>query len=138
MREQTYSQNWPAPSEGKAIGSWTSPILQYLLDGVLPEDPKEAKRVKQEAANYTIVLGQLYKQEFLQPLLKYVEPGDMKYILREIHEGYCGHHIKDKTLAQKVVRAGFFWPSVIKDSMQLVKNCSKCQVHTDFHQAAPL
>ncbi|XP_025625375.1 uncharacterized protein [Arachis hypogaea] len=41
--------------------SWTHPILQYLLNGTLPEDPKEAKRTKREAANYTVVSGQLYK-----------------------------------------------------------------------------
>ncbi|XP_025664847.1 uncharacterized protein [Arachis hypogaea] len=117
--------------------SWTSPILQYLLDGVLPEDPKEANRVKREAANYTVILGQLYKRRFSQSLLKCVEPEDMEYILRKIHEGNCGHHIEGKTLAQKVVRARYVWPSVIKVSMQQVKNCSKCQIHADFHQAAP-
>ncbi|XP_016172842.1 uncharacterized protein LOC107615265 [Arachis ipaensis] len=117
--------------------SWTSPILQYLLNGVLPEDPKEAKQIKREAANYTIVTGQLYKRGFSQPLLKCVEPEDTEYILREIHEGCCSHHIEGKTLAHKVIRAGYFWPSVIKDSMRMVKKCSKCQMHTDFHQAAP-
>ncbi|XP_072071890.1 uncharacterized protein [Arachis hypogaea] len=70
-------------------GSWTYPILQYLLDGTLPEDPKGEKRTKREAANYTVVAGQLYKRRFSQPLLKCVEPGNTEYILREIHEGLC-------------------------------------------------
>ncbi|XP_016166886.1 uncharacterized protein LOC107609420 [Arachis ipaensis] len=118
-------------------GSWTYPILQYLLKGTLPEDPKEEKRTKREAANYTVVEGQLYKRRFSQPLLKCVEPGDTEYILREIHEGCCGHHVGGKTLAQKVIRAGYFWPTVIRDSVQLVKNCDKCQRHANIHQAAP-
>ncbi|XP_025684998.1 uncharacterized protein [Arachis hypogaea] len=107
-------------------GSWTYPILQYLLNGTLPKDSKEAKRIKREAANYTVITGQLYKRGFSQPLLKCVEPGDMEYILCEIYEGCCSHHIGGKTLAQKVIRARYFWPSVIQDSMQLVKSCSKC------------
>ncbi|XP_072054885.1 uncharacterized protein [Arachis hypogaea] len=74
-------------------GSWTYPILQYLLKETLPKDPKEEKRTKREAANYTVVAGQLYKRGFSQPLLKCVEPGDTEYILREIHEGCCGHHV---------------------------------------------
>ncbi|XP_057734463.1 uncharacterized protein LOC130949870 [Arachis stenosperma] len=118
-------------------GSWTYPILQYLLKRTLPEDPKEEKRTKREAANYTVVAGQIYKRGFLQPLLKCVEPGDTEYILREIHEGCCGHHVGGKTLAQKIIRAGYFWPTVIRDSMQLVKNCDKCQRHANIHQAAP-
>nr|XP_025640564.1 uncharacterized protein LOC112735215 [Arachis hypogaea] len=94
-------------------GSWTYSILQYLLNGALPPDPKEEKRIKREAANYTIVAGQLYKRGFSQPLLKCIEPENTEYILREIHEGCCGHHVGGKTLAQKVIRAGYFWPTVI-------------------------
>nr|XP_025652340.1 uncharacterized protein K02A2.6-like [Arachis hypogaea] len=118
-------------------GSWTYPILQYLLNGALPPDPKEEKRIKREAANYTIVAGQLYKRGFSQPLLKCIEPENTEYILREIHEGCCGHHVEGKTLAQKVIRAGYFWPTVIRDSIQIVKNCDKCQRHANIHQAAP-
>nr|XP_025647775.1 uncharacterized protein LOC112742761 [Arachis hypogaea] len=118
-------------------GSWTYPILQYLLEGTLPPDPKEEKRIKREAANYTIVAGQLYKRGFSQPLLKCIEPENTEYILREIHEGCCGHHVGGKTLAQKVIRAGYFWPTVIRDSIQIVKNCDKCQRHANIHQAAP-
>ncbi|XP_025664382.1 uncharacterized protein [Arachis hypogaea] len=55
--------------------SWTYPILQYLLNRTLPEDPKEGKRIKREAAGYTVVAGQLYKRGFSQPLLKCIEPG---------------------------------------------------------------
>ncbi|XP_072066966.1 uncharacterized protein [Arachis hypogaea] len=88
-------------------GSWTYPILQYLLNGTLPEDPKEEKWTKKKAANYTVIAGQLYKRGFSQPL------------------------------AQKIIRAGYFWPTVIRDSMQLVKNCDKCQRHANIHQAAP-
>ncbi|XP_072054907.1 uncharacterized protein [Arachis hypogaea] len=56
--------------------SWTYPIWQYLRDGILPPDPKEERRIKREAANYTIIAGQLYKRGFSQPLLKCVEPGN--------------------------------------------------------------
>nr|XP_025685253.1 uncharacterized protein LOC112786044 [Arachis hypogaea] len=118
-------------------GSWTHPILQYLLEGTLPPDLKEGKRIKREAANYTSVAGQLYKRGFSQPLLKCIEPGDTEYILREIHEGCCRHHVGGKTLAQKVIRAGYFWPTIIRDSIQIVKNCDKCQRHANIHQAAP-
>nr|XP_029145858.1 uncharacterized protein LOC114924745 [Arachis hypogaea] len=117
--------------------SWTYPILQYLLDGTLPPDPKEERRIKREAANYSIIAGQLYKRGFSQPLLKCIEPGDTEYILREIHEGCCGHHIGGKTLAQKIIRASYFWPTIIRDSIQLTKSCDKCQRHAYIHQAAP-
>ncbi|XP_016168924.1 uncharacterized protein LOC107611524 [Arachis ipaensis] len=117
--------------------SWTTPILQYLLNGVLPKDPKEANRVKREVVNYTIITGQLYKRGFSQPLLKCIETGDTEYILHEIHEGCCSHHIGGRTLAQKIIRAGYFWPSIIRDSIQTVRNCDKCQKHSNYHKATP-
>ncbi|XP_072090523.1 uncharacterized protein [Arachis hypogaea] len=83
-------------------GSWTYPILQYLLKGTLPKDPKKEKRTKKEGANYTVIAGQLYKRGFSQPLLKCVEPRDTEYILCEIHEGYCATTSEVKPLPKKL------------------------------------
>ena len=40
--------------------SWITPIMRYLLNGVLPSDSVSAKRLAKEALYYTIVGGQLY------------------------------------------------------------------------------
>ena len=37
--------------------NWMIPIVQYLLNGVLPNDPVEAKRLVKEASYYTIIGG---------------------------------------------------------------------------------
>ncbi|XP_016192417.1 uncharacterized protein LOC107633289 [Arachis ipaensis] len=72
---------------------------EYLTTGDLPEDPKEAKYLKRDATKYTTIVGQLYKRGLSQPLLKCIKLGQTDYILREIHEGCCGHHVRGKTLA---------------------------------------
>nr|KYP52415.1 Pro-Pol polyprotein [Cajanus cajan] len=48
---------------------------------------------------------------------------------REVHEGICGSHSGGRTLAMKVLRAGFFWPTLKSDCMQFVKRCLSCQRH---------
>ncbi|XP_072080964.1 uncharacterized protein [Arachis hypogaea] len=45
----------------------------------------------------------------------------MDYVLREVYEEYCGHHIGGNALARKLVRAGYYWPSMMADSKEFVK-----------------
>jgi hypothetical protein len=61
------------------------------------------------------------------PFLKCVFKEEGEYILREIHEGVCGNHSGARVLAHKEVRAGFYWPNITRDSMQIVKTCDNCQ-----------
>ncbi|XP_016171884.1 uncharacterized protein LOC107614166 [Arachis ipaensis] len=92
------------------------PIIDFLEKARLPSDDKLAKMIRREAAKYAIIQGQLFKKEISQPLLKCLHPNQTDYVLREVHEGCCGHHIGGKALARKLIRAGYYWPSMMKDS----------------------
>ena len=35
--------------------------------------------------------------------------------MREVHEGIFGNHSGLRSLAQKLVRAGYYWPTMQKD-----------------------
>ncbi|XP_072066705.1 uncharacterized protein [Arachis hypogaea] len=83
------------------------------------------------------IQGQLFKRGLNQPLLKCLHPDQTDYVLREVHEGCCGHHIGGKALARKLVRARYYWPSMMTDSKAFVKKCKKCQENTNFHKAPP-
>ncbi|XP_072058250.1 uncharacterized protein [Arachis hypogaea] len=100
--------------------SWMDPITNILENGKLPDDEKEAKALRREAAKYAIIQGQLFKKRLNQPLLKCLHPNQTDYILREVHEGCCGHHIGGKALARKLIRAGYYWPSMMMDSKEFV------------------
>ena len=39
----------------------------------------------------------------------------------------CGNHAASKTLVGKAFRAGFYWPTALKDVEILVRQCKKCQ-----------
>ncbi|XP_015957282.1 uncharacterized protein LOC107481513 [Arachis duranensis] len=72
-----------------------------------------------------------------QSLLKCLNDQQTIYVLPKVHESYFGHHLVEKLLAQKVVRAGYYWPTLIKDAMKYVKKCDRCQQHSNLHQAPP-
>ncbi|XP_015936371.1 uncharacterized protein LOC107462306 [Arachis duranensis] len=104
----------------KSSPSWLDPITNFLELGKLPDDKKAAKTLRREAARYAIIQGQLFRKGLSQPLLKCLHPNQTDYVLREVHEGCCGHHIGGKTLARKLIRAGYYWPSMMKDSREFV------------------
>ena len=80
------------------------PIWDYLLDGTLLSDPKEASKLRTRSARFTIHQGTLYKQGFSTPILKCVGNEDANYVLREVHEGIGGNHVGARTLAAKTLR----------------------------------
>ncbi|XP_065635254.1 uncharacterized protein LOC136069991 [Quercus suber] len=107
--------------------SWMTPIMSFLQDGHLPQDADEARKIKKRAARFTILNDTLYKRGFSMPYLRCVDEGEAEYILREVHEGICGDHAGPRSLVRKIMRAGYFWPTMQKDASRFVKKCDKCQ-----------
>ena len=57
-----------APIESEP--SWMDPIWDYLIDGRLPDDLKEAFKIRTRSARFTNHRGSLYKRGFFTPILK--------------------------------------------------------------------
>ncbi|XP_074323812.1 uncharacterized protein LOC141660721 [Apium graveolens] len=107
--------------------NWMTPYIAYLKDGTLPEDQNKARYLKYKAARFFLEDNQLYRRTFSAPTLKCVDPDEADYCLREVHEGICGDHLAAKALVYKVIRQGYYWPTIHADSVAYVKKCSKCQ-----------
>ncbi|XP_017438203.1 uncharacterized protein LOC108344251 [Vigna angularis] len=90
----------------------------------------DAKKV----ARYLLIGEDLYKRGLSSPLLKCISLEEAEYVMRELHEGVCGMHTGQRALRARVIRAGYFWPTVETDSKEFVKKCLKCQEHgRNFH-----
>ena len=80
--------------------SWMDPLIAYLQDDCLPQDPKAANVIKRKASRYWLSKeGNLYKRSFSGPYLLCVHPNLVDDLLFEIHEGICGSHIGGRSLA---------------------------------------
>ncbi|KAL0396359.1 UNVERIFIED_CONTAM: Transposon Ty3-G Gag-Pol polyprotein [Sesamum calycinum] len=118
---------------------WKDTIEAYLTMGSLPADRKEARTIRTRATRFTMIRGELYKRGFSQPYLKCLDPERAEYVLKEIHEESCGNHSGGRSLAGKILRQGYFWPSIQKDAMDMVRCCQKCQEHVNItHTPAAL
>ncbi|GKV32747.1 hypothetical protein SLEP1_g41332 [Rubroshorea leprosula] len=111
--------------------SWTIPLINYLQSGELPEDQSTAKVIRRRAAHFTLVDNQLYKRASSMPLLRCLTPYEAEYAVREVHEGVCGTHIGGKTLARKLLRHGYYWPTMVEDALNYVKKCPTGQFNAD-------
>ncbi|GKV43001.1 hypothetical protein SLEP1_g50348 [Rubroshorea leprosula] len=111
--------------------SWTTPLINYLQSGEIPEDPSASKLIRRRAAHFTLIDNQLYKRAASMPLLRCLTPYEAEYAVREVHEGVCGTHIGGKTLARKLLRHGYYWPTMVEDAQNYVKKCSTCQFNAD-------
>ena len=97
------------------------PIWDYLIEGLLPNDPKEASKLRTKSSRFTVLRGSLYKRGFFTPILKCIVGKDADYVLREVHEGVCGNHIRARALAEKALRQGYYWPTMLTDATELVR-----------------
>ena len=47
--------------------------------------------------------------------------------MREVHEGICRNHSRARSLVHKLIRDGYYWPTMLTDAQAYVKNYDKCQ-----------
>src|SRR3954466_4281723 len=102
---QTPDNTSPTAVEGPA---WTRPFLRFLIDGTLPQDITEARRISRRSKAFTVINRKLYKRSITQILQKSIDKEDGKALLLEIHDGTCGHHSSSRVLVSKAFRAGFY------------------------------
>jgi len=104
--------------------NWMTPIIQYLEDGTCK--PEEAQTMKQQCARYTMINEDLYRRGYSTLHLKCITSEQAEYVLTEIHQGVWKNHSGAWKMASKVLRAGYYWPTVQGDCAY-VKKCTKCQ-----------
>ena len=74
-------------------------IMKYLKTGELPENGKQTHRLRIQAACFTLINDQIYRQSFGGAYLKYLSKSEAKYVLAKLYEGICGNHPGERTLA---------------------------------------
>jgi Integrase zinc binding domain len=59
---------------------------------------------------------------------KCISEDEIPYVLFHFHSSPCGGHTSTDKTAAKVLQAGFFWPTLLKDVRNYVMACDKCQL----------
>nr|GEZ95655.1 reverse transcriptase domain-containing protein [Tanacetum cinerariifolium] len=108
---------------------WMTPLVEYLTKGTLSAKIKKASGIKIKARRYIMVNDVLYRKSFLEPWLRCVSPTQAEYVVKEIHEGSCSMHSDPRSVVEKAIRSGYYWPTMHKDARNIIRKCDDCQTH---------
>ncbi|CAN1313102.1 Transposon Tf2-8 polyprotein [Linum perenne] len=112
---------------------WRTPIRAFIETDALPADRALATKVRRRAARCILLDGEMYRKSSAGPYLRCLNDEEASFTLREIHQGVCGMHIGAKSLEKNVLLQGYYWPTIRRDSEELVKRCHKCQLFANTH-----
>ncbi|XP_057746654.1 uncharacterized protein LOC130965914 [Arachis stenosperma] len=108
---------------------WRKPFVHYLQTGQIPDDVQNKRKFKRRVSFYTLLGYELYKRGFTRPLLKCLDTTDAKLAMDEVHEGVCGTRIGGQSLASKILRASYYWPTLQQDCIHKVQHFDHYQCH---------
>uniref|UniRef100_A0A2N9FG65 Integrase catalytic domain-containing protein n=1 Tax=Fagus sylvatica TaxID=28930 RepID=A0A2N9FG65_FAGSY len=66
---------------------WRTPFLEYLLEGILPSNPKDVYRLKRLALRYFVEGGILFRKGFHGEPLRCLSLSESQMVMKETHAG---------------------------------------------------
>ncbi|GJV06749.1 reverse transcriptase domain-containing protein [Tanacetum coccineum] len=109
--------------------NWMTPIIKCLEEGIWPADENEARTLRMKISQYVMEEGVMFKKSYLSPMLRCVGPLQENYIIREVHEGACRMHTGSRSVVAKIMRQGYYWPTMYQDTKEEIEKCDSCQIH---------
>jgi hypothetical protein len=86
--------------EPDPLTDWRTPYLDYLLRNMLQIDKIEARWLACRAMSFVIIEGEIYKRSHTKILQRCIPIEQGKLLLKDIHDGVCGHHATPRTLVR--------------------------------------
>ena len=96
-------QHIPSHEESYAMftsNDWRIPFLEYLIEGILPDNQDEAYLLKRMATRYFVEGGILFRKGFNGEPLRCLGTPEAQSIMQEVHANECGNHQGKKRLLQ--------------------------------------
>ena len=116
---------------------WRTPLMEYLAQGILPTNRALAHQLKKLTVRYFLQNKILFKKGYNWDPLRCLRPKKAREVVKEVHSGDCGSHPGKRRLYKQLLLLGYYWPTMKKDSEELVKTCHACQVLRDVIHTHP-
>ena len=82
---------------------------------MLPEDEILARQIQRRSKAFAIINMELYKRSVTGIFQRCIDSDEGKILLKDIHQGECGHHASSRAIVGKAFRHGFYWPTALQD-----------------------
>jgi len=121
---------------------WYAGIVEFLTTQKLPGDwtKEDRRKVRVNSRHFAVVGHRLFRRGADGLLRRCVSEVEVPSILAACHDSACGGHFSGQLTGQKILRAGYFWPTLFKDAHDYVKRCDACQryARNDLRMEMPL
>ena len=107
---------------------WYANIVNYLVTGQIPSQwtSQQKRKFLVDIKKYYFDDPYLFKYCSDQ-LLRCVSNDDQIGVLTFCHSEACGGHFSARKTMDKILQAGFYWPTLFKDCFDFFKTCTRCQ-----------
>jgi hypothetical protein len=118
---------------------WYEDILIYLQTMKCPTSSSrdDHRCICHQAKNYLIIDDTLYRRGVHCILRRCLTHEEAVIVLNDFHTKAYGGHFSGLETTQKILRAGYFWPTLIKDCIKSVEKCHLCQIFSQKMRAHP-
>lgn len=105
--------------------SWYADMKYFLHHGACPSHlgPRERRALRLKSAQYSLINDVLFRKNYDGVLLRCLEQDDAEKVLKDLHDGPAGGHFSGDTTANKVLRAGYYRPTLFKDAHAHARKC---------------
>ena len=82
--------------------------------GTAPDylEPRKRRALRLKSAPYLLIDNILFRRNSDKVLLRCLDKDETEVISKELHFGPAGGHFGGETTAHKILRAGYYWPTL--------------------------
>ncbi|XP_074299510.1 uncharacterized protein LOC141630627 [Silene latifolia] len=84
------------------------------VNDVLPADKKEVRGFKMNGSRFVLIDNILFRKSLAGPYLRCLKSHEAQAVMQDIHSRECGNHAGGRSLSNKALRQGYFWPTMSK------------------------
>ncbi|CAN6692013.1 unnamed protein product [Malus baccata var. baccata] len=113
----------------KVSETWYADLVNFLVSKQILSTLTRHQRdkLRNDARLYVLDDPYLWKYCPDQIIRRYVHDSEFHSILSFCHTYACGGHFGTQRTTLKVLKCGFYWPSIFKDARIFCLTCDKCQ-----------
>ena len=108
-----------------SMSPWYSNIVYVLQNLQAHAGLRKIREIsmKLKAMNFCILNEYLYWKDLGGVFLNFLLENEAKKTTKEFHKRYCGGHHSWKVTSNKILRIGFYWPSMFLDAYKKTITC---------------
>ncbi|XP_057863203.1 uncharacterized protein LOC131071404 [Cryptomeria japonica] len=116
--------------EDVTLDEWYKDIVCYLLNHRCPAHmaPAQKRALRLKCQHFMLQGSVLYRRNHEGIYLRCVGKNEAKQIVEQFHNRFGTGHGASLATAHQILRAGYYWSTLFRDTHEHVKTCHTCQV----------